>query len=339
MSQHEHNPKHPPVLFETVTSSLIWPALLRCPSMAFLPSRWLLGIVCVFAMKAVVLGGDAIHTKGYATELSRTLAGGIRACFGAVVSFDFALIDDRLRDSFALPVWSVVQDDPVGFVIIGLALLLIWSFFSAAVARITAVQIATDTTLSAKSGVWYAIRGVRGVFAALLAPLMLAGVIGLIAWGIASAFPSMPALAFVPSAVLVFVLTLHGAIALLLAPCVACERSDAVDAIQRCAAYLLARPIRLLIYAGIAGAVGFLAHAVLSFIVNGAVSISHALTGSGEPLDSNSMWVGFTGVLVDGYVISLVMTSATVIYLLIRRVVDEQDVRDIAIDEIGVRGG
>ncbi len=333
MTTHDHNPKHPPVLFETVASSLIWPALLRCPSMAFQHSRWALGILCVLALKGVVLGADMLHTKGFSSELFDALAGGFRESFSAAVSLDFAAIDDRLREDLAAPVWSLVRDDPVGFVIVGLLMLLVWSFFSAAIARITAVQIATDSTLSALAGARYAVRSVRAVFAAHLLPLGIAAIAGLAAWGAACALPAFPALALVPALVLVCVLALYGACSLLLAPSVACERSDSVDAIQRCAAYTLARPIRILVYASVAAAVGILAHAVLSFIVGGAVSITHALTSAADPIDQTAMWVQFTGVLIDGYVLSLVMSSSTVIYLLIRRVCDEQDVRDIVLDD------
>lgn len=331
MSHHEHNPKHPPVLLEQLASSLLWPSALRGPAMAFQPSRWALGIACVLAFRGLLALANVLDIPA-AVRLTRTVTRGVGDVYGASMTLDPAAIGRAIEGRLAVPVRGVLREDPVAFTLTGLIFLLVWAVFMSAIARSSATQIATGVTRPALSNLRFGVTSLRAVYASFLLPIVAASLLAFVAWGLASAFPALPLLAFVPTLVMIVILVLHGASWFFLPPAVACERTDAMDALQRCGAYLLTKPLRLLLYSAIAVAVGALAWSVLAFIVDGAIHTTHALTGSPDAPDAASLWIRAAHLLTQGYLVSLIATSATIVYLLIRRVCDEQDVRDIALD-------
>ncbi len=147
----------------------------------------------------------------------------------------------------------------------------------------------------------------------------------------------------------------------MLLPAVACENCDPVDAQQRAYAYLLNRPLHLLGYAAVAFiglAIGYLVVALVAaltlnftaFLV-GTFTGNSALSGAGgfgifdltpqvigeiqEPWHNKwaswsvSFWQGAVIDLVAAYVVAYLFTSTTMIYLLMRRACDGQDIEEI----------
>lgn len=143
----------------------------------------------------------------------------------------------------------------------------------------------------------------------------------------------------------------------MLLPAVACEGTDAIDAAGRALAYVLARPLRLLGYLAAAGAVVVVASSVTLAVANGATTFAKAAAtawvspdgsaevwgerpgggpgadGAGaEPIGAlartSSAMVAFWGsclrVVAGGYIVSMVLTAGTLVYLFMRQVCDGQ---------------
>ncbi|MGI9013245.1 MAG: hypothetical protein ACR2GY_03245 [Phycisphaerales bacterium] len=147
---------------------------------------------------------------------------------------------------------------------------------------------------------------------------------------------------------------------MLLLPAVATENCDPADALQRAYAYLLSRPFHLagyVIVALVGLAVGYF---VISLIVVTTLNVTGGLTGTFSSNSALSMtggvsmgeltapkgefhsswhsewaggliavWQGILILLVASYVVSYLFSAATVIYLLMRKTVDEQDYSEI----------
>ncbi len=153
-------------------------------------------------------------------------------------------------------------------------------------------------------------------------------------------FPIVLLLALLAALVMAAYVLGHG----LLLPAVACDNADGFDAIQRAYAYCYARPMRLVGYWALALLVGMAAVMVVNgfmYLILVLVHTTTKLNVAGTiTLPENADWserataalVGFWAALVQvaafSYTISLYFTSGTLVYLLTRRVVDDQDLRD-----------
>ncbi len=159
----------------------------------------------------------------------------------------------------------------------------------------------------------------------------------------------------------VFLLAGYAAGFSLLVPAVACENCDAADAQQRAYAYVLSRPLHLLGYGFVACvglAVGFViaslfavgALNVTGWLIdaatsNAAVSVGHGFSlwnlaprpESAIPLQAHSelsaslvmLWQTVVICLVAGYVFAYYFSASTIVYLLMRRACDGQEVDEI----------
>jgi hypothetical protein len=147
----------------------------------------------------------------------------------------------------------------------------------------------------------------------------------------------------------------------LLVPAVACENCDAADAMQRSYAYVVTRPLHLLAYWAIALiglAVTFLLVSLLARLTLnvtaaafGAISDNPAMTVAGgyvlgDPSQSTPppvpgtwhnhwaaaaimFWQMIVVCLVIAFVVSYHFSASTIVYLLMRKAADGQDIEDI----------
>ena len=159
----------------------------------------------------------------------------------------------------------------------------------------------------------------------------------------------------------VFLLAGYAAGFSLLVPAVACENCDAADAQQRAYAYVLSHPLHLLGYGfvGITGlAVGFVVASLFAVAVlnvtgalldaataNAAVDVSYGFAlfdlaprrTAALPLQLHSewsaglvmLWQTVVVCLVAGYVFSYYFSASMVVYMLMRRVCDGQELDEI----------
>lgn len=160
--------------------------------------------------------------------------------------------------------------------------------------------------------------------------------------------------------IIAFILLTLGFSFILLLPAVASENCGPADALQRAIAYLLGRPLHLLGYVivGLFGlTIGYLvvvlvAAATLNITgaATGALTSHSALSLTGEVWIDDlepalgdfheewhhrwaagliQFWQGLVILLIAAYVISYIFSGCTIIYLLMRKAVDDQDPSEI----------
>ena len=98
----------------------------------------------------------------------------------------------------------------------------------------------------------FGLAGFRGAFAGVIVPYAIACVLLFLAWlasFVGAWFALLPALMFV------VILVVHVPSTLLIPASCACERTDAIDAVQRSYAYLLTKPLRALAYGRFSSAI------------------------------------------------------------------------------------
>lgn len=107
---------------------------------------------------------------------------------------------------------------------------------------------------------------------------------------------------------------------------IAAERSDAVDALQRAGAYLVAGFLRLVVYLLIVGVVG----GVFAWLFQTAWMIGESALPPGRTtVPMFDLAEGLLRLIVGGVVISYCYTAGGMVYLLMRRAVDQQDIREV----------
>jgi hypothetical protein len=232
-----------------------------------------------------------------------------------------------------------------------------------ALCRMVASDLATGVLRSWTQGLRFALNHWRSVLTAWFGPLAFAG---LIALGLASAgflllrWPYVDLLGsllfglfLLAGAVAVVVLVCYALGRCLLIPAVACEGSDGIDAIQRAYAYVLGRPLRLVLFGAFLVVQGLIALSLAWLLASAIVGFTrwaasawggpHAfelfaaagpppLTGAGTPPAAArilAFWNAIPFVLVAGFGISYLASACTVLYLLLRRSNDGQDIGEI----------
>ncbi|MGN6625350.1 MAG: hypothetical protein ACTHLN_01910, partial [Tepidisphaeraceae bacterium] len=210
---------------------------------------------------------------------------------------------DGLKNFFILaPAWAF-RHHPVFSILFFAWLLVIWSIFGGAIARIAAVQVARDEKISVRGALKFSSEKVLSFIFAPLIPIIIILVIGLVV-AIASLLISVPGIGGIWSVIVgigFFIALLAGLVMMLTAigligggnlmfPTIAAEGSDSFDAVSRSFSYLYARPWQLSFYSLVSlpyGAVTYLfvrlALFVLLLLVHGSVNAfqwGHALDGS-----------------------------------------------------------
>lgn len=161
--------------------------------------------------------------------------------------------------------------------------------------------------------------------------------------------------------VIAFLLLGYAAGFSLLVPAVACENCDPGDAMQRSFAYVINRPLHLLFYAALAILGLVIGYLVVAFIAAMMLNLTAALVGALHDHPAVSQTGGYTAFdltreanpivfeswhgtltgwfvyvwetivvcLVGSYVIAYYYSASTIIYLLMRRAADGQDIEEI----------
>ncbi|MDB5327546.1 MAG: hypothetical protein JWM57_3115 [Phycisphaerales bacterium] len=200
------------------------------------------------------------------------------------------------------PAWAF-RHHTVYFVIFFAGLLILWSIFGGAIARIAAVQVARDEKISVRQALRFSTGKVLSFVFAPLIPIIIVAVLGLI-MAVASILISVPGLSGIWSVVIgaIFFLALLAGLVMMLTavgliggghlmyPTIAAEGSDSFDAVSRSFSYLYARPWQLafyslvsLVYGAITYLVVRLALFVLLLLVHGSINLfqwGHAVDGT-----------------------------------------------------------
>jgi hypothetical protein len=250
-----------------------------------------------------------------------------------------------------------------------LVLLVVLAFGGGALSRMTACEVGLEEKLRGQDGVDFAMGSWRSLLLSLLLPLLIAAALaGLLVLGgwlltlpwidvLGGVLYGLALLAGFGVAFLVIGYVLGFS---LLVPAVACENCDAPDAQQRVYAYVLGRPLHLLGY-GLTGLIGlaigfvvvsFIASLMLNFTAGliGVWSDNSAFTTAGGASLFNltgdttalhvswhsqvagwfvSFWRTVIVGLVGGYVFANYFSGSTIVYLLMRRACDGQEITEI----------
>lgn len=286
-----------------VTRSWVWPLLLRVPAMSLAPGRLLLGIA-----------GGAVWWVVSALWHERS---------GFASGFVGGLPSSLLPRS---PVSSVTLSAVLFWIIVLIPL----SAVGVGIARSAILRVSSEAYLGLRGSVLFAARAWK----AWLGVVAIQGVVMLVVVGAAALLWKTGIAVFADAGY--FVGILAGILWLALFACqtmivsaIAAERTDAMDALQRAGAYLVARTLRWLLYFAIVWGMALLA---------AAIALSAWLVGiSGLDWDRETdLTLQLSGMamrlLVTGIAVSYWYTASGVIYLLMRRVVDRQDIREIWTD-------
>jgi hypothetical protein len=339
-----------------VTDSLAWPTLLRVPALALRPERVVLGVVGVVAMALVSRLGTlwAPDQTDLATAVGARLAAGARGVLAGTLAFDAGLLAGGARSVVSIAT-DVLGARPWTALALGPLLLLVFAVLSGAIARSAASEIGLARVPRAAACLGWAVSRWFSLWISWFGPLVLAGVfLGVIALGgVLFRVPGLDvlgsvlvALGFVLAAIAVIILIAVGVGGWMLAPAVACEGTDAMDAIQRALAYTLGRPVRLAAYLvlliALGGAALGIAAALLGAIDTALVrSIGLFLPEGTWPIPADargtsgvarsivSFWRLVPEVLLAGYAFSLVATGGAALYLVCRRVNDGQEMSEL----------
>lgn len=263
---------------------------------------------------------------------------------------------------------AAVSGAPLSCAALGALLLPIFVVCGLAICRSVACDAAWRLAIGPGAALRFGMQRARSGLGAMLIPGLALGAMALILL-IAGWLMRWPGLNLAGGAIYGPLLLLGGAMVFvgvgvafaqaLLLPAIAADGADAIDAAQRAYAYVYGRPGRMLLYLLPMMAIGALALVALSAAVAGAINITADLThawsggaprlGGGvvasdftrgplgvEPQGSRAgaawlvrFWEGLAALLLVGWVLSYHFTGGTLLYLLLRRVNDEQDVEDI----------
>ena len=178
----------------------------------------------------------------------------------------------------------------VPYFAIGFWLLVIWSFFGGAIARVAAVEIASDERIGFKEAVNFAIKKYQAFLWSPLVPILgmlflaflivFAGLLCYIPWigpGILTLilFPLMLLAGFV-----IFLIAIGGILGFeLMYPAIGAEASDAFDAISRAYSYIFSQPWRWIIYNVIAAVYAGLCMLVVQIFARAVATITAKCAG------------------------------------------------------------
>ncbi len=350
-----------PVALADLTDDLLWPRLLRVPAMSLRPASITLaffGLLVAGLLGELTRIWKPANSVTLTTNIAEESERAVRSFFTHLIDGLMTADPTQLRAAF-----GVLSGPPrAAWDMFGWGSLLALPMFGVlliaggAISRIGACLFAHGVRLSWVDALGFALRRWSSLFFAFAGPLLLVlfvyGVIALGGWALftlewtrpigALLFPG--ALLGAALAIAILLLTVLGAP--LLVPAVACEGSDAIEAMQRAFAYVPARPLRYAIYLGVLGAVGLLAVAFAFAVCAGTTSFAsdaatawvkqppHALAERSVSEGGTAewflhLWLGLPLMIAASYAMSVLFTGCTVVYLLIRKLVDGQSTTDI----------
>lgn len=345
-------------MLEDLTGELVWTRLLRTPALALRPSRLLMGMVAAFL--ASIIGRIPLGSgdrPNLAEEFSTAVQGILGEAARSVRDLSPLGLGAAVRSAATLP-GRLMIERPLETSVLGLLITLVFVLFGGAIARGTAVEFATARFTDWPTDLRASLRKFLSSAGAVIAPLALVGVLTVVIalGGLLIGVPLLDvvagllyAIALLIALACVCLLLLHALALPMLVPAMMCEGTDAFDAAQRCYAYIIGRPLRLLGYVALLLLVGSLAIAVSRGVGEGAVHLTdwaasawtsdsgvEVLEGSDKLTATQPVaaalinaWRALLELVLAGYAVSLFFASGAVLYLAARRVCDGQEINEL----------
>ncbi len=351
-----------PMTLLDLTQDLLWPRLLRLPALALAPGRIFVSLIAIamiaLAFRVPGIWGDASWQRDF-TERHQAAQDNLAATSTSPL-FPTIWLERGSVYFFETPM-KLMHEHPWSAIVSFLLALFVTAILGGAIARSAALETANGVRPSMRSSLSFALGRWSSLAGALLAPLFLVlgiglalAILGWAALGIpwikvagAAAYP----VALIGGLLIVLLLLGYALGWPLLGGAVASEGSDGLDAVVRVYAYIQSRPLRLLSYLIIAFAILTLSVGIMQFVVDRTIQITAELSGSwlsdrsasvlrAEPgLNASAsdkaaarvigVWTNIFSLLVAAYTFSFISSAGSVIYLMMRRVSDGQDVGEV----------
>lgn len=331
---------------------LLWPKLLRAPALGIQPAR--IG-VALFTLVLIGLIGSANAWFTGDPPFLRTISS-LTFPPAAVADYSESTLSGALSRFGA-----IIADYPLELVLQGVPMLVVLALGWGTMARMAAAEFSAGVQTTWPEGLGFvSSRLTSFIGAALGAPALIGLVCLLLALG-GLLFLQIPVIdvlgaALFPIALLLALMATLLTLGLILGghliiPAMACEGTDAIDALQRTYAYVVARPGRLVVYTFILLAVLALAALVLGSIATGVEFVARNATSawmgdaaatilespgsreSASPLTGTravasgiaNFWIGLVWMIAGAATFSTFASGSTVLYLILRQVCDGQD--------------
>ena len=357
----QHAVREPSVMLGDLIEELIWPRVLRAPALALSPNRLVSGCVGFFLITIVVrlfqlFRGDTAQNNESIPILDSLGDLGYRA-LDSLWSLDPSSLFSVIIET-ATMLRDTVMHNPVISSGLGIPIVLILSLTGGAISRSAAFEFAQGRIATREETLHFTLQRTWQFLLAVIAPIAFSVIIFLLI-ALGGLLLSVPVvdifgallygIGLVLGIIATLVLLLHVIASPIIIPALATEGTDAFDAIQRCYAYVVGRPLRYLIYVFILTLMGAFAAAIFAMIAQVSIEMTdwaatffandatdRVLTGQGELGATKSLannivefWHGIVEILIAGYLISLFFTSSTLLYLAVRRICDGQGISEI----------
>lgn len=277
--------------------ALLWPQMFRAPGLALRRGRLAVALV----MLAITFGIGELatvvrHEPNLAGFLFRHATGAINGVAQGVVGLEARQVQATFESLIRFSVPLFWERYGLSGILLLIVMLVVWSVGGCAICRLAAVDAARRQKLSALTGLRFALDRWTTLLTAVLVPValwaVLAGGVG-VALRVLLAVPGLDLVAGAGFGVLLGI-SLLAVLVLgcfivglpLVIPAIACEDADWLDALQAAFAYVLTRPLRLLLYGTAGLLVGWVTLAVFKFIASATVGLT-VWTAGALPLGSD----------------------------------------------------
>lgn len=342
-----------------LTAGLIWPRLLRAAGLSLSPPRLVIGfaVALVIGVWSWLIDAlcRAVDVEPFALPALRGVGSDLHAAAASI--FHLAPVEGLgllYRGVFA-DVADAVSSSPLLGTLWVVVALGVWAVGVGAIARSVAVDVAGDLSLGIRGSMAFSLKRWRSMVFAVLIPLIVVGIVAAVlmvaGWATLSlkGVSVVGGLLFGPALLiglaLVFVLAVFVIGHAMLAPAVAVESTDAADAVQRAYAYVLGRPGRMLVYTLVLIVQGAVALLIIDFIIGSAWHATRGLTAfwlsderamaifgpeaTGPTARIVRGWLALLTLIPAAWAVTYWSAAGTLLYLLLRRVNDEQDIREV----------
>ena len=354
--------RQPTVMLADLTGDLLWPRVLRAPALALAPSRLLIGAVCAFLLSIVLtiaeqFTSDADATSSSLDQAGRQVSMSIASIRASIESMNPELLAQSILGS-TIAIRNLVMESPLVALLVGLPMIAILAIAGGAISRSTAIEFAKGRYAAREDTVGFALKRTAQLTGSIAGPIIGCVIVFLLiaVGGLLLSFPVFDVIGSIVYGLMLIlgigatiVLMLHTLALPMIIPALSIEGTDAFDAIQRSYAYVVAKPLRYLLYALLLTLVGTLGAGVFTLIVQSSVdmtdwaarffannSTARVLTGEDELGATQGLahqivgvWKTLAGLCISGYVISIFFASSSLLYLVARRICDGQDVNEV----------
>lgn len=350
--------REPGVLLEDLARDLLWTRVLRAPAYALRPGRIAMGMAG--ALIAALIGsihfGDPDQPR-IGELVSSSISASLSDATTALTRLDAGAFV-RAVGSLAFLPSELIQNHPWATLLLAAPMAVVLALFGGAIARASSVEFTSARFTEWPADLRASLGKLGASAAALLAPLALAGVIVLLiaSGGVLLGVPVLDvvgavlyAVAMAGAFIAFCILILHALALPMIVPAIIIEGTDSFDAIQRCYAYVLARPLHLLAHAALLLILGALSIGLFAMVAGNvdamtAWAATRFTTEAGtevvQGLDTLNatqpaahaiigFWRALLELAVSGFAISYFFTAGSILYLVARRICDGQSVNEM----------